>query len=254
MTSFRLLRTMHAGLGALALVLTVSPAAALAASPAAQVGPLCSHPFFPVSETAEWHYRAGMPSLPILMGEDVVRATNLTEGGFEMVRRVSDAGTLVRRWTCAADGLSDLERPATVVADDAPQAEGTVQYEAATGTTLPRPELWAAGYSWVQTSSGSFAGPDVIPGANPRAESSVPRTHTIVGQEAVSVPAGGFSAWRVQTTATGPVTVEIGGQQQTFEVTNSQTAWYVENVGLVKSTFSTDEMVVDTMELLSYQP
>jgi hypothetical protein len=35
---------------------------------------------------------------------------------------------------------------------------------------------------------------------------------------------------------------------------DSQTAWYAENVGLVKSTFSTDEMVVDTMELLSYQP
>ena len=123
MKSFRLPRTLQAGLGALALVLAASPSATLAAAPAGQIGPLCSHPFFPVSDTAEWHYRAGMPALPILMGEDVVRAANLADGSFDVVRRVSDAGTLVRRWTCTADGLSDLERAASVRADDVPQME-----------------------------------------------------------------------------------------------------------------------------------
>jgi hypothetical protein len=254
MTSFRLARTVQAGLSAVALVLAVMPSATLAASPAAQVGPLCGHPFFPVSATAEWHYRAGMPSLPILMGEDVVRAANLAEGSFDIVRRVADAGSIVRRWSCAPDGLSDLERSGSVSVDDAPQIEGIVQYDDATGVTLPRPERWAAGYSWVQTSGASFVGLDVVPGTNPRAEGAPARTHTIVGQEQVNVPAGAFTAWRVETTATGPVTVEIAGEKQTFEITNSQTAWYVENVGLVKSSFSTDEMVVDTMELLSYQP
>jgi hypothetical protein len=249
MTSFRFARTVHAGFSTLALVV-----ATLAAAPAGQVGPLCSHPFFPVSETAEWHYRAGMPSLPILMGEDVVRAANLADGGFEIVRRVADAGTIVRRWTCARDGLSDLERAGSVGVDDAPQIEGTVLYDSATGVTLPRPERWAAGYSWVQTSGGNFDGLDVVPGTTPRAEGSLARTHTIVGQEQVNVPAGAFTAWRVETTATGPVTVEIAGEKKIYEITNSQTAWYAENVGLVKSTFSTDEMVVDTMELLSYQP
>ena len=252
MLSLRIPARLQPGLAAVALTLATTSVAS--AAPTTALNPTCSHPYFPVSETAEWHYRAGMPALPILMGEDVVRNTNLATDTFDTERRVADAGTIVRTWVCTPDGLSDMARSGSVRADDAPQAEGTLQNDAASGITLPRPELWQPGYSWVQTANTTFDGPDVVPGTNPRAAASVARTHTIVGQEQVTVPAGSFTAWRVDTTASGPVTVTIGGQTQTFDVTNTQTAWYTENVGLVKSTFSTDDMVVDTMELISYQP
>jgi hypothetical protein len=247
-SSSNIARSLQAGLGVVALVLASAPVASAAPQ---QASVLCTHPYFPVSETAEWHYRAGMPSLPILMGEDVVRQANLTETGFEQVRRVQDAGTLVQRWTCTPDGLSDMPREASVTADGAPT--GTVQFTDANGTTLPLADRWQAGYSWTQGANGTFDGLDVVPGTNPRAQSAIAKTHTIVGRESVTVPAGTFSAWKIETRASGPVTVEIAGQKETFEVTTLIEAWYVENVGLVKSSSSLDEMVVDTMELLSFQ-
>jgi hypothetical protein len=247
-SSSKISRSLQAGLGVVALVLASAP---VAAARPQQASALCTHPFFPVSETAEWHYHAGMPDLPILMGEDVVRQANLTDTGFEQVRRVQQAGTLVQRWTCTPEGLSDMPRDATVAADGAPI--GTLQFTDATGITLPLADRWQAGYSWTQGGNGTFDGLDVVPGMNPRSESAIAKTHTIIGQEAVTVPAGTFNAWKIETRSSGPVTLEIAGQKETFEITTLIEAWYVENIGLVKSSSTLDDMVVDTMELMSFQ-
>src|SRR5688572_12875273 len=51
-------------------------------------GQSCVNPYFPVSESAQWRYKAGMPALPILMSEDLVRFTDISPTGFVQIREV----------------------------------------------------------------------------------------------------------------------------------------------------------------------
>jgi hypothetical protein len=220
----------------------VSPAAAAEA---------CSHPYFPVREGATWRYRAGMPALPILMGEDTVSLTAVTDTGFLETRVVGgNAGTIARRWVCAADGLGYARSGGTLQATDLPTIIGTVQLDAE-NVVLPAPDRWQPGYSWTQRLGGTFSGLDVVPGTTPTAQGAMETVNVIVGQEMVTVPAGTFAAWRIERRSTGQVTTTIGGREETMDVTNSQTAWYVERVGLVKAINTLDDMVIDQMELLA---
>ncbi len=241
-------------LAAVAGALFLTLGAASVQSAAAAEGDPCTHPFLAPRAGGEWHYRAGMPSLPILASEDVVRYTDVTPTSFVQVREVGgDAGRLVQRWSCGANGLSQTAGPLEVIPTDA-GVTGTGRMSDVAGVTLPPPDRWRAGYTWKERFGGQFSGLDVVPGTQPRSEGVVERTHTIVGQEAVTVPAGTYNAWRVDTIGSGQVTVTIGGQPETLDVTNSRTAWYVEGVGLVKSVDSLDDMVIDQMELLSAAP
>jgi hypothetical protein len=241
-------------LAAVAAALLLAPGVAPAGTAEAAEGQPCTHPYLAPRAGGEWHYRAGMPGLPILASEDVVRYTDVTPTSFVQVREVGgDAGRIVQRWSCGANGLSQTAGPLEVIPTDA-GVTGTGRMSDVAGVTLPPPDRWQAGYTWKESFGAKFSGLDVIPGTQPRSEGALERTHTIAGQEAVTVPAGTYNAWRVDTTATGQVTVTLGGQPETLDVTSGRTAWYVEGVGLVKSVDTLDDMVIDQMELLSAAP
>jgi hypothetical protein len=241
-------------LAAVAGALLLSLGAAPAQRAEAQVQP-CTHPYLAPHEGGVWRYRAGMPGLPILATVDVVRYTDVTATGFVQVREVDgDAGRIVQRWSCGADGLSQLAGPAEVVPGDAPGLAGNMRASDVAGVTLPAAGRWQAGYTWKERFGGQFSGLDVVPGTQPRSEGQIERSHTIVGQEAVTVPAGTYNAWRVDTTSSGQVTVTLRGQPETMDVTSTRSAWYAEGVGLVKSVDTLDDMVIDQMELIAATP
>jgi len=67
--------------------------------------------------------------------------------------------------------------------------------------------------------------------------------HRVIGREPVSVPAGLFEAWRVETTDTP----DVGGEP------HHSTWWVVEHLGLVKSVQEVDAETTLVQELTHYQ-
>lgn len=178
----------------------------------------CSHPYFPVVDGATWTYESG------LQGEApetyVVTHREVTESSFEFVQ-VYEEGDFNITWQCTEAGLVQTQYATANVAD-----EGfTFNFETLTAEGITFPEEFVPGASWTTT----YEAVGDISGTETQYDFDITVDYTYVQDEEITVPAGTFTAARVEQTIT--IASSALGTETAVPATN----WYVEGIGLVRN-------------------
>lgn len=191
---------------------------------------LCDQPFAPVRPNWEWQYR--------IQGTNpttyTIRKTNITDSSFVQVR-LSAGSKEEQKIGCSAQGLTPLEL------GGGGQRSGIggqpLSYDldimSVKGVAIPDFDRWEVGSSWklVQEIKGmGQQGP-----IRYNVSGSLETTYTIVAQEVVTVPAGKFTAYKVQTQFSTHLKATAGIVSIPINIDAQGTQWYAENVGLIKS-------------------
>lgn len=194
---------------------------------------LCDQPFSPTREGLEWQYR-------ITGGDNAgvytQRKTNIGSQGFVQVNK-GEKLERSDRYRCAPEGLVPV---------DFGGFEGfKVEVSKVTGVSIPSYDSWAVGNSWgyvMDIQGETTQGPKVW------GKGTLEVRYRVAGKETVSVPAGRFNAFRVETTTTFKIDAKFGILSFPFNQQFQSTSWYAEGVGLVKSVSSRQ-----TTELIAFK-
>ncbi|MBG0787381.1 MAG: hypothetical protein H0S79_20005 [Anaerolineaceae bacterium] len=193
----------------------------------------CYHPFFPISEGANWTYQ-------LSTGESyTMTVTDVTKENFTLTQNFAESDLVLSvEWFCSGDGLlvGDFAQVdflnQSSGEDGVEMTFGTLSWE---GETLPTEELFEVGYEW--TATYHLQGDINMEGSVSNAEASVTINYMIAAIEEVTVPAGPFpEAYRVDSIGDISMTMDLNGS--TFPMTSvnfGSSSWYVEGVGLVKT-------------------
>ena len=210
----------------------------------------CYHPYFPVAEGAYWTYQETAEEGYTL------RVTEIGQDSFTLVQEMMrDDVVFTVEWYCSDNGiLSGSFSQVDFISqadddDDIPEMVfDTLGWE---GETLPSPELMELGYKW--TSNYRLSAEFNIEAFSQSFESNVTVDHEIAAIETVTVPAGTFSeAVRVDSRGIVEMTMNVSDTSVPFSSTEfTYSTWYVEGVGMVKSS---DEFtgLTNSLELIAY--
>ncbi len=196
---------------------------------------LCYHPYFPIIEGASWTYDD-------TMDEDyTLRIEETGEDSFTMVQEMLDENVVfTAEWYCSEDGIlrgtfgqMDLINQ-TAGDEETPEFQfETLEWE---GQTLPSPELLEIGYTW--TSFYQLSASLDIEALSQSTEMEVIVDHEIAGIEEVIVPAGTFSD-AIRVDSDGVILMSLVSEENSTAIgalNFNYSTWYVENLGMVKST------------------
>ena len=216
-------------------------------APATAQASTCDNPFHPVKPDASWNYQISYGSTSTAVTPYTMTLTNITPTGFSEHRVFAD-GNVNTDWVCSPDGLL-----ATQLVDLA--ATSGSQFVSETldsrGITIPPANQWNVGATWTNHYSvkGQFKNNN-----NPiNGQGDIDTQNRITGQEQVTVPAGTFDTYRVESATTMNLTASLGfiGVPTTMNV--SEVSWYARDVGLVKSEL-TFQSTTATTDLVSFTP
>lgn len=203
-------------------------------------GGKCYHAYYPISQGATWVYEMSGSVA------DSYTHTILAAGESEFVDQDTfESGTTrTGQWKCEDGNLITLTPGgSTSVAAGGQTFSFTITSNS--GTTLPA--TLEIGSTWSQEIT--YEGSQDAGGVTITSVNEATTTCTATGLESVSVPAGTFNAMRVE--CTGKISISISGADPIVIETPS-TAWYVEDIGMVK-TVSSGGGFDTTIELKSYQ-
>ena len=198
----------------------------------------CYHPYFPITDGAYWTYQESA-------GEDYqLRVTETGQDTFTLTQEMlNDDAVFTADWFCSENGILSGSFGQVDLLNQAADVEGSPEMEFETlvweGETLPEPALMVPGYAW--STNYQMNAEMNIESFMQTFEAHVTVEHEIGAIEEVTVPAGVFpEAVRVDSRgviemilAMGETTMPVSG----FEFIYS--TWYVENVGMVKSSSDT---------------
>jgi hypothetical protein len=127
-------------------------------------------------------------------------------------------------WSCTAEGLRAATAPNMIVMLVGTEGLGPWTD---TGVDVPPAAAWHVGSKWRRIAEASGRG------AKASVRKVVASTaYEIVARERVTVPAGSYEAFKVEST----VTIDADGDKQHGRLlTTATTAWYVQDVGIVES-------------------
>ncbi|MER3555876.1 MAG: hypothetical protein C4331_16450 [Meiothermus sp.] len=201
---------------------------------------LCDQPFSPTRPGWEWQYR--------ISGENnlvySVRKTELADTGYTLLQTSGDKQQK-SHFRCIPEGIVPVDFGGGGITN-----RGRGNYDAdikivdVKGVQIPDYDTWAVGNTWkyILTLGGTAQqGPFRF-----NVEGNIESNHRIVASETVSVPAGKFTAYKVQVTTQFRVAGKAGPISIPFNQTYESTAWYVEGIGMVKTVSGKD-----TTELLA---
>lgn len=202
---------------------------AATAVPTEAASGLCDSPYFPVVEGATWSYAGTGLSGPYNYTTTI---NAVTESGFTLTHTFSDL-TATQEWTCTGDGIAALDYasgPEAVVNT----AGITATFETTGSTGLSMPKDLAIGETWTQ--SYDIAGEMNVAGNAISATGTVSHTYTAVRVESVTTPAGTFTALVVEANSVFDLQGSMGIISMPFSFQSTTTNWWVEGIGMVKST------------------
>jgi hypothetical protein len=152
------------------------------------------------------------------------------------------------QWKCENGSLIALNPPSgssgTVASD---KVQVNFETKDVSGVTLPA--KISAGDTWSQ--SLTLEGTETLNGTEFPASNKVTSDCKAIGVESVTVQAGTFDAMRVECQNKMEVSLKMGETPIATTITLTGVNWYVENIGMVKST-TTGSGLDSTIELLSY--
>ncbi|MCL6525913.1 hypothetical protein [Meiothermus granaticius] len=201
---------------------------------------LCDQPFSPARAGWEWQYRiSGEHNLTYS-----VRKTQLTDSGYVLLQQSPDRRQ-ESRFRCTPEGIVPTDfGGGGITGRSGGDFDANIKILDVKGVQIPDYDTWVVGGGWkyVLTLGGTAQqGPLRF-----NVEGNIEADHRIVALEAITVPAGRFTAYKVQITTQFRVVGKAGPIGFPFNRTFESTAWYVEGVGLVKTVSGKD-----TTELLS---
>jgi hypothetical protein len=200
----------------------------------------CYNPFNPVIEGRTWTYRMQTSDST---DEYTISFVNVSESSFTSTMTFPEVSSSIQ-WSCSPEGLISSDFGSLNI----PQLENVeIETVEVTGVVFPIAENWQVGYSWDTAFNVNIT--LSIEGNTFEGQGTIAMANTISAIESVSVPAGDYSeAYRVDVS--GSFTVSALGVNTQIPITYS--SWYVENVGMVKSS-SADSDFGYTTELLSFE-
>lgn len=208
---------------------------------------VCYHPFFPVSEGANWTFQ-------LSTGESyIMSTTDLTEESFTLTQDFTDSDlVLTVDWFCSEDGLLQGDFAQVDFLNESGGEDGvemtfdTLTWE---GKTLPAADSLEVGYEW--TATYQLKGDVNMEGVVTTADANVTIDYVIAAIEEVTTPAGTFpQAYRVDSNGDIAMTMEFNGAALPLTGINfGSSSWYVEGLGLVKTADSFETMA-SGMELI----
>jgi len=211
---------------------------------------LCSNPYYPVAVGISHTYNVTSSGGSYTF---VSTVTDVRENGFTVTWVTGDA-TQKHEWSCQPEGLAHLnpQGAAESISIDMEDLHISGSSEV-TGVSIPN--SISAGDTWVQT----YSGPLVLEEYDTKLECSATVSFTAVGEESVTVPAGTFTAMRVDSTSISEYVLETHGATVPLYTNNiTASSWLVEGIGSVKSITNSDIKgqvslkVTSTMELTEY--
>lgn len=211
---------------------------------------LCANPYFPVVDGAIYTYQTDAPDF----GPTTYSLTfaNVTSNSFDMILGDNETDIVTYTWQCLEDGLLSPN-----VQLNAPGLDMTIETVEASGITFPTPENIEVGHTWTTRSVVNSTVADMGAGAM-QTQQTTELINEIVAIEPVTTPYGSFeNAVKVQSTGMMEMITTMGDiTLPAMSIDMSSNAWYVENVGRVRSEdlsdlFGTGELNPSITELIS---
>ena len=202
-------------------------------SPVMDMDSNCYHPFFPITEGADWTFQ-------LSTGESyTMTVTNVTDESFTLTQDFIDSDLVLSvDWFCSDDGLMVGDFAQVDFLNQSGGEDGvemsfdTLSWE---GKTLPDKDHFEVGYEW--TATYNLKGDINMEGIVSTAEATVTINYVIAAIEEVNVPAGTFpEAYRVDSAGEIAMTMDFNGA--TLPLTGidfGSSSWYVEGLGLVRT-------------------
>jgi len=185
----------------------------------------CGNPYYPVAEGAHWTYRIGETTATHTM--------TLGTGNTFVLNVEGDDTSFTIDGICTDEGIFLMDVPGMSTTATTSDGTGQVTTSGSEGVTLPNDVQ--VDDEWSQTISANVALGDSSMAV------VIDTQYKAIGYETVTVPAGMFQALRVDAQST----LDMAGSKSDF----TQTLWYAEGVGTVKS----DVGGVASVELVSYE-
>jgi hypothetical protein len=193
-------------------------------------GPLCANSLLPVKEGATWTYDNTSGGAD--QGLFTATITEVRSDGFTVATTVDNA-EVDHEWACKPEGLMAKslgtgQSPLTISADS---INATVATSDASGVTIPynvQPGMkWPYGIHLSGTLSQADISADV--------RGALSTSFEAVGTEQVTVPAGTFTAMKVQSSSTIKVDAGFRGLMLPITSVVNATFWFAPGVGWIKS-------------------
>ena len=198
-------------------------------APTAASSGLCANDFFPVVDGATWTYASSGSAADVSWTSTI---TDVSDSNFTMTNQF-DTLTATQQWSCTADGLAALQYgsgpEATLLATG---VTGSFETTGTSGVTFPT--HLSAGDTWSQ-SFNIHGDMNIAEGQTATADGMVTQNYTAVGSEDVSVPAGDFSAMKVETSINFDMQITVNGLTVPFNIKSTETNWWAPGTGWVKS-------------------
>ena len=152
---------------------------------------------------------------------------------------------------CSEDGIRALSQVDFSKAFGGPAASVTSRTKSATGELVPKD--FHVGSEWSQTfeSEAEVQNETMQKLGMKNISTTMKMDHKAVGEESVTVPAGTYTAIKVETDMT--VTTKISPTAAPIESKSKTTAYWVRGIGMVKST-SGEGSAATTMEATAVSP
>ncbi len=210
----------------------------------------CGNPFYPVIEGRTLRYANNIPGLGVT--EHTITHSDVTDTSFTTTTDLGEGNVLTQTWTCSGEGLLQPEFSQLPTGEEVTL---TIEFVESSGLTIPAADQFEAGSSWTTHYVANATLSDVGAGEM-LMEQTTDLTHTVIGPETITVPAGTFEAIRVETTGTVSSATSVGDVSvPAMEFTMSFVSWYAEGVGLVRQEW-TDLLGADsaaTSELVAIE-
>lgn len=194
---------------------------------AGQAGAACASPYYPVREGLTRNYQGTAAGQKIAYSETI---SAVTAQGFKIITKVG-ANTVTAAFKCGPNGVTGTPSVSTP----------GLKITSLTTRGVTQPPRLAVGTAW--TSGVTVVG--TVQGQPVRNETDI--SLRVVGREQVKVPAGTFTAFKIESTTV--TKVSAAGQNLNPPPARS-TSWVVEGIGNVKTTVVTPPT---STQLVSYK-
>lgn len=199
----------------------------------------CQNPYYPVVPGASWQYQLSGAS----SGTFTRTLTAVRADGFEDQDVFSAGTTRTGSWACQNGNLISLT-PSSGASVSTAEMQADFTIESNSGISFPaNPQ---PGQEWAQNIV--YLGTQATGGAVIESRNVLATSYQAARMETVKVPAGEFSALRVDCAT--QIDIYILGNLA-FSFSSSDSAWYAPGVGLVKSV-GTSNMGNTEIVLLAY--
>ena len=205
----------------------------------------CNNPYYPVAPGLTWVYAAAEPASTTY----TTTLDNITDSSFTMVQTFDNL-TNESNYLCTPEGLT------TAQFSGLQMEEANIQIETRNGrgVMIPAGDAWQVGETWDASFDliGSMTASEGISGT---ITGTVTMTNEIVAREKVTVPAGTFDAFRVDSVMTETMYLNMGGvaMPDPISIAINMSSWYAEGVGVIKSSSGLSEDTLTTTELVSFK-